>query len=424
METKMDVLNGKRIVLGVCGSIAAYKAAQFARDLTLAGAHVSVIMTEAAQRFVGTATFQALTGRPVLTDMWSLPEDGVVGHVALGARADMVIVAPATAQTLARLALGMADDLLASTVLATRAPLLIAPAMNPLMYDHPATQAHIAALRERGAVVIEPAVGRMAEDAYGRGRLPEPFQLMAEARALFGRTAGPLRGRRVVVTAGGTYEPIDPVRFIGNRASGQMGYALAEAARDRGAAVTLISGPTSLPRPYGLEFQAIETAAELRSALHESLAAADLLVMNAAVADYRPAVVHSGKLKKRDGAQLTLTLDANPDLLAELSGVTTVFKVGFAAETDDLLSNAAAKLRRKGLQLIVANDAVRSIGRPTISLHVLDGQETVTLPELPKAEAAARLWDVLLPAYERWAAARAAAPLTAEGNEEAGRDDG
>ncbi len=408
----MDVLSGKRIVLGVCGSIAAYKAAQFARDLTLAGAHVTVIMTDAAQQFVGTATFQALTGNPVLTDMWSLPEDGVVGHVALGARADMVVVAPATAQTIARLALGMADDLLASTVLASRAPLLIAPAMNPLMYEHPATQEHVAVLRSRGATVIEPGIGRMAEDAYGRGRLPEPAQLIAEVRALFGRTAGPLRGRRVVVTAAGTYEPIDPVRFIGNRASGRMGYALAEAARDLGADVTLISGPTSLATPHGLHFQAIETAAELRTALHTAIASADLLVMNAAVADYRPAEVSSAKLKKRDGAQLTLTLDANPDLLAELATVDRVFKVGFAAETNDLLANAASKLQRKGLQLIVANDAVRSIGRPTISLHVLDGRGVISLPELAKAEAAARLWDVILPVYGAWAAGRAVPPAT------------
>src|SRR5215212_2714773 len=242
----MSVLSEKKIVLGVSGSIAAYKVAELARNLTLDGAIVDVIMTQAAQRFVGPATFQALTGRPVLADMWALPEDGVIGHVALGQRADLVVLAPATANTLARLAAGLSDDLLTTTVLATKAPVLCAPAMNTAMYQNAATQANLVTLRQRGVVVLEPEVGRLAEPMVGRGRLPTAATIEGELRALLGRTSGPLRGRRVVVSAGGTHEPIDPVRFVGNRASGRMGFALAGAARDRGAQVVLIAGPTAL----------------------------------------------------------------------------------------------------------------------------------------------------------------------------------
>ncbi|NTU83902.1 MAG: bifunctional phosphopantothenoylcysteine decarboxylase/phosphopantothenate--cysteine ligase CoaBC, partial [Chloroflexales bacterium] len=263
----MDILSGKQIVLGVCGSIAAYKVAQLARDLALAGARVDVILTAAAERFVGAATFQALTGRPVLTSMWALPEDGVVGHVALGASADAVVIAPATANTIARIAAGLSDDLLTTTLLATRAPVLVAPAMNPQMYEHPATQANLATLRARGHTVLEPGEGRMAEHVSGRGRLPEPFTLEGEVRAMLGRAYGPLRGRRVVVSAGGTREAIDPVRYVGNRSSGQMGYALAAQARDLGAGVTLVSGPTALTPPAAVTTVQVETALEMRAAL-------------------------------------------------------------------------------------------------------------------------------------------------------------
>ncbi|MCX7792483.1 MAG: bifunctional phosphopantothenoylcysteine decarboxylase/phosphopantothenate--cysteine ligase CoaBC, partial [Chloroflexaceae bacterium] len=256
----MDILSGKKLLLGVCGSIAAYKVAQLARDLTLAGAQVDVVLTAAAERFVGAATFQALTGRAVLSDMWELPEDGVIGHVSLGAQADAVIVAPATAHTIARIAAGMADDLLTTTILAATGPVLIAPAMNPLMYANPATQANVATLRARGYTVLEPEEGRMAEHVSGKGRLPEPATLEGEIRALLGRHSGPLRGQRVVVTAGGTREPIDPVRFVGNRSSGQMGYALAARARDLGASVTLVSGPTALPAPAAVNVVQVETA--------------------------------------------------------------------------------------------------------------------------------------------------------------------
>ena len=399
----MDILSGKRIVLGVCGSIAAYKVAQFARDLALAGVQVDVILTEAAERFVGAETFQALTGRPVLTSMWALPEDGVVGHVALGTSADAVVVAPATANTIARIAAGLSDDLLTTTLLATRAPVLLAPAMNPQMYAHPATQTNLATLRARGYTIVEPGEGRMAEHVSGKGRLPEPFTLAGELRALLGRVHGPLRGRRVVVSAGGTREPIDPVRYVGNRASGQMGYELAAQARDLGAAVTLVSGPTALVAPAAITTVQVETALEMREALHAAVAGADILIMNAAVADFRPEAATEHKIKKQPGTTgITLTLVTNPDIIAGFAGHHDLFKVGFAAETDDLLANAQAKLARKGLDLIVANDAVASIGQPSIAMTLIDRDGMTSLARQPKAAAAATLLTEIVARYVRW----------------------
>jgi phosphopantothenoylcysteine decarboxylase / phosphopantothenate---cysteine ligase len=395
----MSFLAGKRIVLGVSGSIAAYKVAELARDLTLEGAIVDVIMTEAAQRFVGAATFQALTGRPVLTDMWQLPEDGVVGHVSLGQRADLVVLAPATANTLARLAAGLSDDLLTTTVLATTAPILCAPAMNTHMYANPATQENIATLRRRGMTVLEPEVGRLAEPMIGKGRLPEIATIDGELRALLGRTHGPLRGRRVVISAGGTHEPIDPVRFVGNRASGRMGFALAAEARDRGAAVTLIVGPTALRPPAGIEVRPVETALELRDAVHAAIDGADLLIMNAAVADFRPAELSSEKIKKGDDEELMLRLVRNPDILAGLAARRDLIKVGFAAETKNLLEYAQSKLERKGLDMIVANEAVASIGSADIQVTLLAADGVQALPRQPKQQAAAAVIDVIL---QRW----------------------
>lgn len=392
----MSIVTGKRIVLGITGSIAAYKISELARNLTLDGALVDVIMTAAAQRFVGKATFQALTGRPVLDDMWALPEDGVVGHVALGQHADLIIIAPATANTIARLAAGFSDDLLTTTVLAARAPLLIAPAMNPRMYEHPATQANIALLRQRGATVLEPAYGRMAEHVVGRGRLPEPATLYAELRALLGRTSGPLRGRRVVVTAGGTHEPLDPVRFIGNRASGRMGYALAAAARDRGAAVTLISGPATAEPPAAVALVRVETALEMQAAVTAAIDHADLLIMNAAVADFRPETAAERKIKKGDDQELTIRLVRNPDILGGIAARRDLVKVGFAAETHDLLAYARDKLDRKGLDMIVANEAIASIGADDIQLTLLDAQGATRLPLLEKSVAAEMLLDAII----------------------------
>jgi phosphopantothenoylcysteine decarboxylase / phosphopantothenate---cysteine ligase len=397
----MNSVTGKRIILGVCGSIAAYKVAELARSLTLGGALVDVVLTEAARRFVGEATFQALTGRPVLTDMWALPEDGVVGHVSLGQRADAMLIAPATADAIARIAAGMADDLLTTTVLAAGCPVLVAPAMNPAMYASPATQENIATLRRRGIVVLEPAYGRMAEPVVGKGRMPEPAALEGELRALIGRAAGPMRGLRVVVTAGGTHEPIDPVRYIGNRSSGRMGYALAAVARDRGAAVTLISGPTHLPPPPAVALVPVSTALEMQAAVERAIDGADLLIMNAAVADFRPAAAAERKIKKDPGADdgLTLELVRNPDILAGIAGRRELLKVGFAAETHDLMAYAQDKLARKGLDMIVANEAVASIGAEDLQATLITEEAVERLPLLPKERAASAILDAII---QRW----------------------
>lgn len=395
----MSVVTGKRIVLGVCGSIAAYKVAELARSLTLGGAAVDVILTEAARRFVGEATFQALTGRPVLTDMWALPEDGVVGHVTLGQRADALVIAPATASTIARIAAGMADDLLTTTVLAASCPVLVAPAMNPAMYANPATQENIATLRRRGLTVLEPAYGRMAEPVVGQGRLPEVPEIEGQLRALLGRAGGPLRGRRVVVTAAGTHEPIDPVRYVGNRSSGRMGYALAAEARDRGAEVTLISGPTSLPPPLAVTLVRVETALDMQAAVHQAIEEADLLIMNAAVADFRPAAASEQKIKKGDDEELLLRLVRNPDILAGLADRRHLVKVGFAAETQNLLDYAREKIARKGLDMIVANEAVASIGAEDLQATLLTEDSVERLPLLPKQQAAAAILDAII---RRW----------------------
>ncbi len=388
----MSIVYGKKIVLGVCGSIAAYKIAELARNLTLDGATVDVVMTDAAMRFVGPATFQALTGRPVLTDMWALPEDGVVGHVSLGQHADAIVIAPATANTLARLAAGMSDDLLTTTVLASPAPVLCAPAMNPQMYAHPATQQHIATLRARGVTVLEPEHGRMAEPMIGKGRLPAIDVIDGALRALLGRN-GPFAGKHVVISAAGTHEPIDPVRYIGNRSSGLMGYALASEARDRGAQVTLISGPSALTPPAAVTFVPVETALHMQAAVEQALGTADLLIMAAAVADFRPASRAEQKIKKGDRDDFTLTLVRNPDILGGLAQVRSCIKVGFAAETQDIEAYARDKLVRKGLDLIVANEAVASIGAAESQVTILDHRGLTPLPQLPKAAVAAAILD-------------------------------
>ena len=392
----MSVVTNKHIILGVSGGIAVYKVVELARQLTLDGALVDVIMTELARRFVGEVTFQALTGRPVLTDMWALPEDGVVGHVSLGQHADVIVLAPATANTIARLAAGLSDDLLTTTVLATTAPVLCVPAMNTHMYENPATQENIATLRRRGMTVLEPASGRLAEPMVGKGRMPEVSAIDGELRALLGRTSGSLRGRRVVVTAGGTHEPIDPVRFIGNRSSGRMGYALAAEARDRGAHVTLISGPTLLPPPAAVELIRVETALALRDAIRAAIDGADLLLMNAAVADFRPAEIAEQKMKKGDDEELMLRLVRNPDIIAELADRRDLIKVGFAAETQNLLEYARSKLERKGLDMIVANEAVASIGQEQIEVTLLDAEHAQRLPRQAKESAAAAILDEVI----------------------------
>lgn len=399
------VFAGKQIVLGVTGSIAAFKAVALASELTKRGAVVDVIMTDAAKEFVGPLSFQAITHRPVHSEMFALLAEVEIGHISLGQRADVLVIAPATADVLARLAHGLADNLLLTTALATRAPILIAPAMEPLMYSHPATQANVARLRDWGAVVLEPAEGRLASGRVGRGRMVEPSDIVAAiAAALSSRRD--LAGRKVVVTAGPNHEPIDPVRYIGNRSSGKMGYALADAARARGARVTLISGPTALVPPSGVELVRVETALEMQRAVESVVDGADVVIMAAAVADYRAETRADLKIKREERGDLTLKLVRNPDILAELAG-RPAFKVGFAAETNDLLENARGKLERKGAQMFVANDVLApgsGFGTDTNQVTLLDWLGGVkTLPLMPKRAVADAILDrvlELLPTYQ------------------------
>jgi len=392
-----SVLN-KRIVLGVAGSIASYKSIELARQWTAAGALVDVVLTDEATRFITPLTFQSLTYRPVYTDMWSTLENAAA-HVKLGEEADVVVIAPATAHTMASIVGGLADNMILTTVLATRAPVMLVPAMNVNMWHNVATQSNVHTLRERGVYVVEPDDGMLASGITGKGRFPTHVRIDGEIRALLGRHYGRMVGRKVVITAGGTHEPLDPVRFIGNRASGQMGYALATAARDEGADVTLITGPTALEAPAAMHVVHVETAQQMHDAVHTSIDDADLLIMNAAVADYRPAQQQTHKIKKTNRA-LELELERTVDILQSLHNVAGPLKVGFAAETNDVIAYAADKLCRKQLDLIVANDAVQSIGQPEIELTMLgvDGQHT-TLPRQNKMVAAAQVLEYLL---ARW----------------------
>lgn len=390
------ILQGKNVVLGVTGGIAAYKAAEVASRLVKAGATVDVIMTANAQQFVAPLTFQAITHRPVVTEMFTLLAETEIGHISLARRADVLVIAPATANCLAKLASGIADDMLTTTALATEAPLLLAPAMDSHMWTNPITQANVARLQElRDATLIGPAHGRLASGAVGVGRMSEPWEIVDAIRWVLGRQ-GPLKGKRAIVTAGGTREPLDPIRYLGNRSSGRMGYALARALRDRGAQVTLISAPTSLPRPVGVEFVAVETAWQMCGEVLEATRSAEVLVMAAAVADYRPAEVAEQKIKKGTG-ELTLELARTVDILQEvgqLPGAEGLIKVGFAAETEDLIPRAQAKLKAKGLSLIVANDPREAMGSERSQVVLLDSEGWVEeLPELSKEEVAERIVD-------------------------------
>lgn len=382
-------LKGKRIVLGVSGGIAAYKVADLASRLAQAGALVDVIMTESARKFVTPLTFAALTHRPVRTNLYEdwLGDD--TGHVGLAHNADIFVVAPATAHTIARLALGLSDDFLSAVYLSTRAAVLIVPAMESGMYLHPATQEHIATLKSRGAHIMTPAEGHLASGASGVGRLPEPASILAEIRIVLGKS-GALQGKRIVVTAGGTHEAIDPVRFIGNGSSGKMGYAIAEEALYNGAEVTLITGPVALQPPHGINTIKVTSARQMEQAVRDAVTGgkADALVMAAAVADYAPAEVAEQKIKKT-GDTMALNLARNPDILGNLAGMELpgLVRIGFAAETQDLIENAREKLRKKKLDMIIANDAVASIGSDTsaITLITPDGAPEAH-PPMPKDE--------------------------------------
>jgi len=387
------VFEGKNVVLGVTGSIAAYKAVDLASKLTQRGLAVDVIMTKAAMQFVTPLSFRSITHRPVVTDMFELSSEFSVEHVALAERADVMLVAPATANTIAKIAAGIADEMLLSTVLATRAPVIVAPAMDVGMWRNPATTENVERLRARGFTIVGPAEGRLASGLIGEGRLEDNFVILGTVYQVLGK-GGDLVGRRVVVSAGGTHEPIDLVRFIGNRSSGKMGYAIAEAARDRGATVTLISGTTSVPEPAGVEIVSVATAEEMRAAVGRAAEGADVIIMAAAVADYRPATSAGGKIK-REAERLTLELEKTTDIIGELSG--SFIKVGFAAEDGDAESRGADKLRKKGLDLIAVND-IRAEDSgfevDTNRVSLVDRSGNVErLPLLPKADVAHRLLD-------------------------------
>jgi phosphopantothenoylcysteine decarboxylase/phosphopantothenate--cysteine ligase len=388
-------LAGKHLLLGVSGSIAAFKAVALTSELVKLGATVDVIMTPAATRFVQPLSFSALTHRPVLVDLFAASEQPIP-HVQLGVSAQALVVAPATADCLAGLALGLGHDALLATALASRAPLVLAPAMETQMYEHPATQQNIETLRRRGATVVEPAAGRLASGRIGRGRMAEPAEIVETLQHLLIRTLD-LQGRRVVVTAGGTQEPIDPVRYIGNRSSGKMGFAVAEAARDRGAEVILISGPTALAPPAGVQLRPITSARDLEAAIHQAVVGVDAIVMAAAVADYRVDQAADHKLK-RTGDDVILRLVPNPDIIAGLTQAGLI-KIGFAAETDDLLANAQSKLVRKGLDLIVANDVSSpgsGFGTDTNQVTLISDTSVEPLPLLAKREIAERILDRLV----------------------------
>jgi len=387
------MLANKTIVLGITGGIAAYKAAEIASKLTQAVARVEVIMTEASTKFIAPLTLRSLTGRPVVTDMFELASEFSVEHVALAEAADVVVIAPATANTIAKLAAGLADDMLTCTVLATKAPVIVAPSMDANMFQNPVTQENLNKLRARGFTIIDPGYGHLASGKTGLGRLADIETIIGTIKQVLGRS-GDLTGKRIVVTAGGTQEPIDPVRHISNRSSGKMGYAIAEAARDRGATVSLIAAPTSLPDPVGMEVIHVETAAKMKAAVAKAVAQADALVMAAAVADYQPKTTAKAKIK-RETPSLTLELVRTPDILAEAKG--DFIKVGFAAESENVVANAKKKLEKKQLDLIVANDITdpsSTFGSDTNKVTIIDQDgKAEELPLLSKREAADKILD-------------------------------
>jgi phosphopantothenoylcysteine decarboxylase/phosphopantothenate--cysteine ligase len=390
------------VVLGIGGGIAAYKACELLRLFTESGHRVRVVPTASALRFVGAPTWAALSGQPVADDVWADVHE--VPHVRLGQGADLVVVAPATADLLARAAHGLADDLLTNTLLTARCPVLLAPAMHTEMWEHPATVDNVATLRRRGVLVLEPASGRLTGADTGKGRLPDPAEIFAVARRVLARgTDAPqdLAGRRVVVTAGGTREPLDPVRFIGNRSSGKQGYAFARTAVARGARVTLIAANVALPDPAGADVVRVSTTEELRKATLEAADTADAVVMAAAPADFRPATYAADKIKKSDrGAGLTVELVANPDIAAELGERRRPEQVlvAFAAETRDAEANARAKLTRKKADLIVVNEVGpdKVFGADTNTAVVLGADGSVTaFSEQSKEDLADGVWDLV-----------------------------
>jgi phosphopantothenoylcysteine decarboxylase/phosphopantothenate--cysteine ligase len=438
------VLNGRTVVLGVTGGIAAYKSAEIVRWLKKEGAAVVVIMTPAARRFLSPLTLETLSANPVVTSLWrpvrglefgarSAGRKSPVEHVEIADAADLVLVAPATANFLARAAAGLADDALTATLLATGAPVVLAPAMNARMWSHPATQENVARLAARGAVIVAPESGELACRWEGQGRLAGLEAVQAAVRAvLAGKTAaagapagapaagGALRGRRVLVSAGPTREAIDPVRFLSNHSSGKMGYAVAEVARDRGASVTLVTGPVALPAPAGIEVVRVTTAREMQRAVVEAAAGADAVIMAAAVADFRPARAAAVKLRRGE-SPLELRLAPTPDILGELPAKAGRVKVGFALETGPGLPAARRKLVEKGCDLIVLNDPTRAdsaFGGDTSRVTLVDARGAERLPTLTKREVAGRILDRVA---SLWAARRAARPAAVRARARKGR---
>lgn len=396
------MLQGKNIVMGVTGGIAVYKAVEVVSRLKKCGANVHIIMTKAATQFVTPLTFREISGNPVITDMWSELKTWNVEHIALASLADIFLVAPATANIIGKIANGIADDMLSTTVMATKAPVMLAPAMNSNMFLNPVVQQNINKLAGLGYKFIEPDCGMLACGVEGPGRLPEPSVIVQQIIDLMNGENGLLSpdkmaGKKVLITAGGTQEPIDPVRYIGNRSSGKMGYALAKAAAARGAKVTLISGPTSLPHPSSVIVKQVETALQMREAVLAEYGDTDVVIKAAAVADYRPQQTYTQKIKKTAG-QLTLVLEKNPDILRELGELKQQqFLVGFAAETQELIAHAQEKLKQKNLDMIVANDITMQgagFNSDTNIIKILyrNGQ-IEELPQMPKEQLAEIILD-------------------------------
>ncbi len=390
-------LTGKHILLGLSGGIAAYKACDLVRRLRDAGAEVRVVMTEGATHFVTPLTLQALSGHPVRTSLWDEAAEAAMGHIELARWADAILIAPASADVLARLAAGMADDLLTTLCLATEVPLLLAPAMNRVMWANPATQANVRTLTARGATLFGPAAGAQACGETGEGRMLEPVELVARLVEHLAPPRHGLAGKRVVITAGPTREALDPVRFISNRSSGRMGYALAEAAREAGAEVVLISGPTALPTPKGVARIDVETALQMHDAVMAQMPC-NIFIGTAAVADYRPIEAAPEKIKK-GAEQLTITLVKNPDIVSEVAALPErPFVVGFAAETEHVLEHARDKLVRKKLDLIAANRVGEGLAfdQPDNALTVLWDGGQVELPQTDKRQLARQLIELIV----------------------------
>jgi phosphopantothenoylcysteine decarboxylase/phosphopantothenate--cysteine ligase len=393
------MLNGKTIILGVTGGIAAYKAVELLRLLTKAGATVHVVMTRSATEFVGPLTFQTLSGNPVHTELFDLYQESEIGHISLADRADMVVIAPATANIIGKVANGLADDLLSTTIMATKAPVLFAPAMNVNMWENPLYISNQKQLEKHGYLFVEPVVGDLACGWEGKGKLPDPQYLFDQIASVL--HAPDLQGETVVVTAGPTREEIDPVRYITNYSSGRMGYAIAAAAKQRGADVTLISGPTSIKAPAGVDLVEVQSAKEMQEAVLAASDEATIIVKAAAVADFRPISRSESKMKKGSNSGWNLEMEKNPDILADLGEMKKDWLlVGFAAETDDLIANARKKIAQKNLDLIVANDVTCADAGFDVDTNIVrflyrDGRDE-ELPKMTKLEVAHTLCDRLV----------------------------